>query len=99
MKTILEMLANDKIQVSSRYYQHRKEYTQTYETFDKLGKKILEKLDEEGKELFYKYDSLMYDLASIIRTNEFVYGYQLGALTIIDVYSVFNSPAFTKSAE
>ena len=32
----------------------------------------------------------------MIRADEFIYGYQLGTLMMIDVYSVFNSPAFDK---
>lgn len=94
MKSILELFADDEIEVISRYYQHSKEYLKKYKTLEELEKKILGKLDSEGKTLFHEYDSIISELQSIIRTDEFIYGYQLGALMIIDVYSLLNSAPF-----
>ncbi len=96
MKSILELFAQDEIQVNSRGYQYSNECLKTYEMLEELEKKINEKLDDVQKELFNKYNNIISDLNNIIRTDEFIYGYQLGTLMMIDVYSVFNSPAFDK---
>ena len=96
MKSILELFAQDEIKVNSRGYQYSKECLKTYEMLEELEKKINEKLDKEGKELFDKYDNIISDLNGMIRADEFIYGYQLGSLMMIDIYSVFNSPAFNE---
>ena len=96
MKSILEMFANDEIQVSSRYYEHSKEYQQKENEMDKIRRKILDKLDREGKDLFDDYESVKFDLQGITRANEFVYGYQIGALMMIEVYSILDSPALNE---
>ena len=96
MKSILEMLANDTLEISSRYYEYSKEYQQKEDEMDKIRQKILDKLDEEGKTLFDEYESATADLQSITKANEFIYGYQIGTLMMIDVYSVLDSPALNE---
>lgn len=96
MKTILELFAQDEIKVNSRSYEYSKERLKIYERLEELEKMITEKLDDEGKKLFDEYNNITSDLRDIIRTEEFIYGYQLGSLMIIDVYSVLNSPTFDK---
>ena len=96
MKTILELFAQDEIKVNSRSYEYSKERLKIYERLEELEKMITEKLDDEGKKLFDEYNNITSDLRDIIRTEEFIYGYQLGSLMMIDVYSVLNSPTFDK---
>ncbi len=96
MKTILELFAQDEIKVNSRSYEYSKEHLKTYEKLEELEEMIIEKLDDEGKKLFDKYNDIISDLRGITRTEEFIYGYQLGSLMMIDIYSVLNSPAFNK---
>lgn len=96
MKTILELFAQDEIKVNLRSYEYSKECLKIYERLEELEKMITEKLDDEGKKLFDEYNNITSDLRDIIRTEEFIYGYQLGSLMMIDVYSVLNSPTFDK---
>ncbi len=51
----------------------------------------LDKLGEEGRDLFDEYDDMIAQLQSDIRMEEFVYGYQIGALMMIDTYSFLDS--------
>ncbi|NDO46753.1 DUF6809 family protein [Clostridium sp. MD294] len=96
MKTILELFSQDEIKVNSRSYEYSKEHLKIYERLEELEKMIIEKLDDEGQKLFDEYNNITSDLRGIIRTEEFIYGYQLGSLMMIDVYSVFYSPAFNE---
>lgn len=90
MKSILELFAQDEIKVNTRHYNHSKEYLDKYKELDKLEKSMLEKLGNEGKELFHKYEDIINELQDINRTTEFVYGYRLGVLMTIDVYSILD---------
>lgn len=90
MKSILELFAQDEIKVNTRHYNHSKEYLDKYKELDKLEKSMLEKLGNEGKELFRKYEDIINELQDINRTTEFVYGYRLGVLMTIDVYSILD---------
>ena len=96
MKTILELFAQDEIKVNSRSYEYSKGHLKTYEKLEELEEMIIEKLDDKGKKLFDEYNDIISDLRGITRTEEFIYGYQLGSLMMIDIYSVLNSPAFNK---
>ena len=49
MKSILELFAQDEIQVNSRGYQYSNECLKTYEMLEELEKKINEKLGDEQK--------------------------------------------------
>ena len=66
------------------------EYLDKYKELEKLENSILEKLCNEGKELFQKYQDIIIELKDINRTAEFIYGYQLGILMTIDVYSILD---------
>ncbi|MEY8319658.1 DUF6809 family protein [Lachnospiraceae bacterium 46-61] len=90
MKSILELFAQDEIKVNTRHYNHSKEYLDKYKELEKLENSILEKLCNEGKELFQKYQDIIIELQDINRTAEFIYGYQLGTLMTIDVYSILD---------
>ena len=69
---MLELLAKDKLKVETRDYHHSEEYL----------------LDEEGKELFESYIGKQLDRSEIARIEEFIYGYQLGSLIMIDIYDI-----------
>lgn len=90
MKSILELFAHDEIKVNTRHYNHSKEYLDKYKELEKLEKSMLERLGNEGTELFQKYEDIITDLQCINRTAEFIYGYQLGVLMTIDVYSILD---------
>ena len=90
MKSILELFAQDEIKVNTRHYNHSKEYLDKYKELEELENSILEKLCNEGKELFQKYQDIIIELQDINRTAEFIYGYQLGTLMTIDVYSILD---------
>ncbi len=90
MKSILELFAQDEIKVNTRRYNHSKEYLDKYKELEKLEKSMLERLGNEGTELFQKYEDILTDLQCINRTAEFIYGYQLGVLMTIDVYSILD---------
>ncbi len=96
MKSILEMFANDELEISSRYYEYSKEFRQKENEMEKIRDKILDKLDEEGKTLLDEYENANADLQGITKTIEFIYGYQIGSLMMIDVYSVLDSPALNE---
>mgnify|MGYP007040731147 FL=1 len=91
MKSILELFAQDEIKVDTRDFNYTTEYLDKFKKMEILEQKIIDKLGEEGKELFDEYDDMIAELQSDIRVEEFVYGYQIGALMMIDTYSLLDS--------
>lgn len=85
---MLEVLANDELKVSERNHNHSKKYTNLCDELDKLENKLADKLDQEGKDLLEEYIGKQLDKISIIRVEEFVYGYQIGSLIMMDIYSI-----------
>ena len=91
MKSILELFAQDKIKVDERSFDYTIDYLDKLKKKQILEEKIIDKLGEDGKELFDEYDDMIAQLQSDIRVEEFVYGYQIGALMMIDTYSFLDS--------
>lgn len=91
MKSILELFAQDEIKVDTRDFNYTTEYLDKFKKMEILEQKIIDKLGEEGKELFDEYDDMIAELQSDIRVEEFVYGYQIGALMMMDTYSFLDS--------
>ena len=91
MKSILELFAQDEIKVGTRDFNYTTEYLDKCKKMQILEQKIINKLDEEGKALLDEYDDMIAELQSDIRVEEFVYGYQIGALMMIDTYSLLDS--------
>lgn len=85
---MLELLAKDKLKVETRDYHHSEEYLNLSDELEKIENQITEKLDEEGKELFESYIGKQLDRSEIARIEEFIYGYQLGSLIMIDIYDI-----------
>lgn len=85
---MLELLARDKLKVESRDHHHSKEYINLSDELEKIENQITEKLDEEGKELFESYIGKQLDMSELVRIEEFIYGYQLGSLIMIDIYDI-----------
>lgn len=88
MPHILNALANDELKVASRDYHHSEEYIKFSNELEELGDKIADKLDNEGKELLEKYIEKQLDKISLTRVEEFTYGYQIGSLIMMDIYSI-----------
>lgn len=88
MPHILNLLANDELKVESRDYHHSEKYILLSNELEELKNKIANKLDNEGKELFEKYVDSQLDKISLARLEEFVYGYQIGSLIMIDIYDI-----------
>ncbi len=86
MKSILELFAQDKIKVDERSFDYTIDYLDKLKKKQILEEKIIDKLGEEGRDLFDEYDDMIAQLQSDIRMEEFVYGYQIGALMMIDTY-------------
>ncbi|MCI8628146.1 MAG: hypothetical protein HFE57_01320 [Firmicutes bacterium] len=91
MKSILELFAQDEIKVDTRDFNYTTDYLDKFKKRQILEEKIIDKLGEDGKELFDEYDDMIAQLQSDIRVEEFVYGYQIGALMMIDTYSFLDS--------
>ena len=91
MKSILELFAQDKIKVDERSFDYTIDYLDKLKKKQILEEKIIDKLGEEGRDLFDEYDDMIAQLQSDIRMEEFVYGYQIGALMMIDTYSFLDS--------
>ncbi len=91
MKSILELFAQDKIKVDERGFDYTTNHLDKLKKRQILEQKIIDKLGEEGKELFDEYDDMIAELQSDIRVEEFVYGYQIGALMMMDTYSFLDS--------
>ena len=91
MKSILELFAQDKIKVDERGFDYTTNHLDKLKKRQILEQKIIDKLGEEGKELFDEYDDMIAQLQSDIRVEEFVYGYQIGALMMMDTYSFLDS--------
>ena len=91
MKSILELFAQDKIKVDERSFDYTIDYLEKLKKKQILEEKIIDKLGEEGRDLFDEYDDMIAQLQSDIRMEEFVYGYQIGALMMIDTYSFLDS--------
>ncbi len=91
MKSILELFAQDEIKVDTRDFNYTTDYLDKFKKRQILEEKIIDKLGEDGKELFDEYDDMIAQLQSDIRVEEFVYGYQIGALMMMDTYSFLDS--------
>lgn len=85
---MLELLAKDELTVAARDYCHTKEYLKLSNELEKLESKIAEKLDDEEKELFESYIGKQLDMSELVRIEEFIYGYQIGSLIMIDIYDI-----------
>ena len=85
---MLELLANDELKVSARDYKHTPKHSQLGNQLEDLENEIAEKLDQEEKKLFEEYVDKQADMMSLIRAEEFIYGYQIGSLIMMDIYSI-----------
>ncbi len=88
MIRILDTLANDELKVASRDFHHSEEYKEISSELEELEDKIVNKLDNEGIELFEEYISKQLDRVSTTRIEEFIYGYQIGSLMMIDIFNI-----------
>ena len=62
------------------------EYTKALNTYCDLGDKLLERLNEEEKQLFQEYNNACSDEQNLYSNQRFIAGYRLGVLMMIEVF-------------
>lgn len=87
MRMILEALANENFLVCLRDIEHCSKAEQSIKRICKLEENLKATLNSEEKELLEKLEENISDVGSINETNRFIYGFQLGALIMIEVFS------------
>lgn len=85
MKSILEELACGNICPEPRYLKHNSEYEKAVEALCAAENKLCSALGEAGQELLRAYTEAQGAVNHLSNTDKFIYGYRLGALTMLEV--------------
>ncbi|MFV0518856.1 MAG: DUF6809 family protein [Lachnospirales bacterium] len=86
MVKILEELAKGNINPQSRFFDKNSEYAKAVEEFCNSEDEFTSKLSEDEKELFNKLITKQSKVDNISMIDNFVYGYKLGVLMMIEVF-------------
>lgn len=87
MKKILEAFARDCLSSYPASHKEDAAYNQLLEQVIQAEDALKLALDEEGKRLLASYDQMLADLQELAGAERFVYGYQLGVLMTMEVFS------------
>lgn len=87
MQRILEAFANDALRVEADVGKRSKEHQKVWEQGSKLQDELEEKLGQKEKELFEELMDTMASESSYYAQERFIYGYRLGVLMTMEVFS------------
>lgn len=93
MKSILTQLAQGKKSLEPRFFNPGDQYGRTLEALSVIESKLLAVLKEEDLRLFKEFSEMQSVLNHLSNTDQFVYGYRLGALITTEVFMETNSLA------
>ena len=87
MKSILEAFAYGNINPNDGSIKKGSRYGHVIAVISESEEKLLTMLDAEQKELLIKFSSAQLEANSISNTEKFIYGYRLGVLMTIEVFT------------
>jgi hypothetical protein len=87
MKSILEEFAEGNISTESRFYESGSHYGRTIELLSDCEEKLLWSLNEHDKKLFREFCEAQTEINLLSGIDRFIYGYRLGVLMIMEVFS------------
>lgn len=87
MQRILEAFANDDLRVEADVGKRSKEHQRVWELTNRLQDELEEKLGQKEKELFEELMDTMASESSYYAQERFIYGYRLGVLMTMEVFS------------
>ena len=90
MKSILEAFAYGNINPNDGFFKKDSRYGRIIKTISESEEKLLAMLDGEPKELFMQFSSAQLESNSISNTDKFIYGYRLGMLMTMEVFTGAN---------
>lgn len=86
MDKILKALAEDKLCMNPQTFKGNVEYSRAFEEMHRKLNELDEKLSIEGKEIFEQYCDAKADENHIFTTDQFVRGFRLGVLIMLEVF-------------
>ena len=87
MKSILENFAYGNINPDMGIIKKGSKYERIMETIADSEEKLLSMLDGEPKELLITFSSAQLEANSISNVDKFIYGYRLGVLMTMEVFT------------
>ena len=87
MKSILEEFANGNISPDIGTFKKNSPYSHALRSVVDYQDKLLSKLDDESKEIFDKLIYAQLEATSISNNDKFIYGYRLGVLMTMEVFT------------
>lgn len=87
MQRILEAFANDSLRVEADVEKRSKDHQRVWELTSRLQDELEERLGQKEKELFEKLMDTMASESSYYAQERFIYGYRLGVLMTMEVFS------------
>ena len=87
MKSILENFAYGNIDPNIGTFKKDSKYGRIAKTISDCEQKLLSMLDGEPKELFMQFSSAQLEANTISNTDKFIYGYRLGVLMTMEVFT------------
>ena len=90
MKSILEAFAYGNINPNDGSFKHSSRYGRVMKTLSESEEKLMAMLDGEPKELFMQFSSAQLESNTISSVDKFIYGYRLGMLMTMEVFTGAN---------
>ena len=87
MKSILEAFAYGNIDPNVGTIKKGSRYERVIKTLSDSEEKLLPMLDGEAKELLIKFSSAQAEANAISNLDKFIYGYRLGVLMTMEVFT------------
>ena len=87
MKSILEEFAYGNISPEPRFFKRGSHYGQTMKTLSDSEEKLLSMLDGELKETLKQLIDAQAEISILSGVDRFIYGYRLGVLMTMEVFS------------
>ena len=87
MKSVLEAFAYGNINPDVGFIKKGSRYEQVQNTISDCEEKLLSMLDDEPKKLLQKFSSAQLEVNSTTSVDKFIYGYRLGVLMTMEVFT------------
>lgn len=87
MKSILEEFANDNILPGSRYFKQNSEYGKAIKKAADLEDTLGGLLNENERKLLDEFSSAQAEVSRLSSVDKFIYGYRLGVLMTMEVFT------------
>lgn len=87
MGKILEAFADENLIINPVTYKGNSEYREAMKIAYKIAETLGGKMNSEEKELFEKFRDAQSDEHHLYAIDRFIYGYRLGALMMVEIFS------------